>query len=84
MSSESIAEAFHDAYEDLAIGFGQRPGETAKPWMSVPYEYRQLLTATFGRYNSWNGEEVGWFSQRAPSRHGSSGNFVKNSRGALS
>ncbi len=46
-SAETIARAFHDAYETLAPDFGYKTREaSAKPWEEVPENNRKLMIAT--------------------------------------
>lgn len=43
---ESLAQAFHEAYERLAPSFGYATREaSAKPWADVPENNRRLMTA---------------------------------------
>jgi hypothetical protein len=43
---ESLAQAFHEAYERLAPQFGYRTREaSAKPWHEVPENNRRLMIA---------------------------------------
>jgi hypothetical protein len=45
--AERVAQAFHDAYEQLAPAFGYRTREdSAKPWREVPVRNRRLMVAT--------------------------------------
>lgn len=45
--AESIARAFHEAYEGLAPFHGYKTREaSAKPWEEVPQNNRELMIAT--------------------------------------
>lgn len=46
-AAESIAEAFHDAYERLAPAHGYETRKaSAVPWLDVPEQNRNLMIAT--------------------------------------
>jgi hypothetical protein len=48
--AERVAQAFHEAYEELAPEFGYRTREaSAKPWADVPSANRALMQATVQR-----------------------------------
>ena len=44
---ERIARAFHESYEEFAIGFGWKTQEASKrPWEEIPEANRQVMLAT--------------------------------------
>jgi hypothetical protein len=51
---ESLAEAFHEAYERLAPSFGYKTREaSAVPWAEVPDANRGLMIAVAGEVLQW-------------------------------
>jgi predicted RNase H-like nuclease (RuvC/YqgF family) len=50
LSDEQLAQRFHEAYEALAPGYGYKTREaSAKPWLEVPLNNRELMAATVFR-----------------------------------
>lgn len=63
-TAEQIAEAFHDAYEQLAPAHGYQTREdSAKPWREVPEPNRALMVATVQQLLD---QEVIWPGRSAP------------------
>lgn len=49
-TAESVARAFHEAYEELAPAYGYETREaSARPWEDVPTTNRALMIATVSR-----------------------------------